>query len=265
MTITVELTPDLAEAFLSRNKNNRTRSFLLVCRYARDILDGRWEHNGEPIIVANTGELNDGQHRCAAVIHAQRSIITQVTFGVKRETRSTIDIGKKRTVGQHLQTMGFPNGNNLAHTILFIWMMETHGKISTHPIFRPTAPEVLDWVSEHPEIHEYITKSIKVGSAVKVSRGLIASLWYRFAKLSERDADKFFEKLESGTDLGSTDPIYRLRERLRVNSTATAKLPQSEIAALTIKAWNFYRKGAQVKSLSRRTKGEVAEHFPIPE
>jgi hypothetical protein len=265
MTITVELTPDIAKVLLSRNPDNRKLTDGLVQKYAKDIIDGRWEHNGETIILSDTGQLNTGQHRCAAVILAGVPIITQMTFGVKRETRLTTDQGKKKTVAHFLKMNGLANGSNLAHAAIFIIMMEKHNKISNSPEFRPTPAEVMQWTREHPEVHEYITRSLRVGKALKVSKGLIASLWYRFSKISERDAEIFFGKLESGANLGIGDPVFRLRERLLQNALNVAKLPQSELAALTIKAWNFYRKGVRIHALSRRVKGETAESFPIPE
>jgi hypothetical protein len=264
-TVTAKLTPELAEVLLRTNPNNRKVSQPIVNKYARDIANGRWEHNGEPIIIADTGELNDGQQRCLAVIETGITITTQITFGPKRETRRTIDIGKKRKIGEHLGMSGIHNGNNVGHAVALIIMMEKYDKISDSQEFRPTTAEVMDWVDQHPEIHECITEMVRVGSLFKVSRGLIAALRYTFSKISKDDSDTFFQRLESGANLGEKDPIFRLRKRLIENMGANAKLSQSAVAALTIKAWNYFRKGRQIRALGRRAKGVGPETFPVPE
>lgn len=264
-TITVELTPDLAAVLLAHNPANRKIGEKLVARYAADITQGRWEHNGETIIVADTGELNDGQHRCAAVIAADIPIVTQITFGVKRDTRVTLDTGKKRTVGQHLSMIGHHDTNNLAHAAIFVMMMENNNTITTSQDYRPNPSEVIEWVNAHPELYEDLPCVTPAARAFRVSRGLMAALRYRFNLISRADSDRFFESLASGANLSDRDPIFRLRKRLTENLAAPAKLPQREIAALVIKTWNYWRQGRQVQQLGRRRRGQGAEDFPIPE
>lgn len=264
-TITAELTPERAAALLRRNPDNRKISERIVRRYAADIVDGRWEHNGETIIVSDTGELNDGQHRCAAVIEAGTPIVTQITFGVKRGTRVTLDGGIKRTVAQHLGMSGHVNTKLLAHAASIIMIMEKYGKIVDHVDYRPNATEVIEWVESHPEINDFLLRGKSASQPFKASGGLFAALLYEFSKISPEDASVFFEKLAKGDNLSATDPIFRLRNQLIKNLGETAKLPYPEIAARVIKAWNAYRKGRSMKALGRRRKGVGAEDFPIPE
>ena len=85
----IDLTPKLAKELLLCNFDNRPISIKRVESFAADIRDGRWEFNGETIIVADTGEMNDGQHRCHAVIMADKSIPTLLVKGVSRASRFT--------------------------------------------------------------------------------------------------------------------------------------------------------------------------------
>jgi hypothetical protein len=101
-TVKTELTPALAKLLLDSNPENRKISPWLVRQMVRDIKNGRWALNGETLIVALSEELNDGQHRCQAVIDADKSIRTMITFGVERESRFTIDTGQKKSIGDHL-------------------------------------------------------------------------------------------------------------------------------------------------------------------
>ena len=102
----VELTPALARLLLGGNYENRSMSMAFVEKYGTDFEEGNWALNGEPIIVADTGALNDGQHRCHAVIAANKSAKTFIVFGVKRETRKTLGTGKKRSGSDLLRMSG---------------------------------------------------------------------------------------------------------------------------------------------------------------
>src|SRR3954467_12893306 len=68
----VDINPQLAAEMLKHNDSNRHISKNLVSKLASDIRENRWRLNGEPIILANTGELNDGQHRLSAIIEAAK-------------------------------------------------------------------------------------------------------------------------------------------------------------------------------------------------
>jgi hypothetical protein len=102
----VELTPELARLLLGLNYENRSVSMAFVEKYGTDFEEGNWALNGEAIIVADTGALNDGQHRCHAVIAANKSAETFIVFGVKRETRKTLGTGKIRRGADLLKMSG---------------------------------------------------------------------------------------------------------------------------------------------------------------
>jgi hypothetical protein len=97
----VEITVPLARVMLQRNQHNRSVSQHFVKAYSRDIASGSWSLNGEPIILAKDGSLNDGQHRAEAIVMAGRSITVMLVIGVERDTRTTLDQGRVRTVGDY--------------------------------------------------------------------------------------------------------------------------------------------------------------------
>lgn len=264
-TISAELTPELAELLLQANSDNRSISQAKLRDYVRDVKAGDWQHNGEPVIVADTGELNDGQHRCGAVIEAGRSITTQMTFGVERETRRTIDIGLKRTIGSILTMTGHPDGNRLAHAATLIMIFDRHQAISRNPEHRPTNIEIQDWCALHPELKDQLFWGRRVRHALGGSVGLFAALYHLMARKSEADADNFFGSLIDGEGLRRGSPIYLLREMLIKERGSKRKLPDADIAALAIKSWNLFRNNKSRRVLVWRTTGPDAESFPIPE
>ena len=68
-----KITPELAREYLKKNTDNyRKLARGTVRNYAEDIKNGRWELNGETIVFAESGVLQDGQHRLAAIIQANK-------------------------------------------------------------------------------------------------------------------------------------------------------------------------------------------------
>ncbi len=105
----VMLTPKKAAELLRRNDNNRVINVTLVNRLAETISSGMWSFNGEAIIVSKDGDLNDGQHRCLAVLKTGIAVPTVLVTGVERKTRYTVDTGAKRSRHHLLQMRGVPS------------------------------------------------------------------------------------------------------------------------------------------------------------
>ncbi|WP_367354230.1 hypothetical protein [Agrobacterium pusense] len=104
-----ELTPELAQILLLSNKGNRRVNAANLAAIMRDMAQGRWQPNGETIIVSKEGMLNDGQHRCFGALLTGACIETAVAFGVDRESIATVDIGRKRTGADRLGIGGVTN------------------------------------------------------------------------------------------------------------------------------------------------------------
>lgn len=103
------LTPELAEQLLKRNPHNRTMQPNWVTMLARQMSAGRWQENGETIIVGKSGNLLDGQHRLQAVIQSGVSIMAIIVFGVDDDeamVMASINQCKVRTVTDILKLSG---------------------------------------------------------------------------------------------------------------------------------------------------------------
>lgn len=255
-TTTVRLTPELAELLLSKNPNNRAFSpntpfFLGLCR---DIREGKWQHNGETIVVSDTGELNDGGHRCNAVAATGVSIVTEMTFGPPRETRSSIDTGIKKTVGAHGQMRGWTDANVRANTgTVLLWYRQTGKFVRPASDKRPTASEIIAIIEDKDNADD-ITHSMSMGKGVSrkyaISSGLAAALHFEFARLDKDMANDFFEAIKTGVLYGrglTRGPIYNLRERQLGRKTAV-RLTYAEKGAAVINAWNAWRLDRPAKS-----------------
>lgn len=112
-----DITPDIARRLLENNSDNRPINKGLVDAITRDISNGNWKMNGETVIVSKDGLLNDGQNRLSAVIAANRSIRTAIIFGLPRETRMTVDMGRQRRTSDFLAMGGVKNSTYIAATV----------------------------------------------------------------------------------------------------------------------------------------------------
>lgn len=216
----MEITPEIAKDLLGDdNEHQRNKSVSHVAFLANEMESGRWQMNGEPIIVSNTGRVLDGQHRLTACIKCGKSFKTIVVSGVPDECFKTIDTGMKRTTGNILQMAGVPNANAMAAGMLWFWKyrLAKERKGSLNMWDKPSSKEILDMVQKDMDIcgrafavvndvcytHKALTRSIGVG------------LYLAFSKYdNEARASEFFGKLASGANLEEGSPILALKNKL---------------------------------------------------
>lgn len=245
---TVDLTPALAQVLLDRNPDNRKVSSVVVENYARDMANGAWVFNGEPIIIAKNGEMNDGQHRCHAVIIAGVAIPVIMVFGTDRTSRLTIDQGKVRMAGDYLSMNGHTDGVALAAAAKYIWQHRNHGRLSNQTFFSPTKSEILDLIDTTPTIADSLAAIQSKGSDAVGGRSILAFLHWTFTRMcgTRTDADVFIGSLINGMNLTARSPILYARNRLMAER---GRIKPNEKAELIIRAWNAHRRGDKVASL----------------
>lgn len=90
------ITPKMAKDMLKANVHNRTVKDRRVKEWARDMLNGRWQENGETIKFYEDGTLADGQHRLMAIVLADVPVAMGITYGLKKDV-TVFDAGVKRT------------------------------------------------------------------------------------------------------------------------------------------------------------------------
>jgi hypothetical protein len=236
------LTPALAQLLLDRNDANRSVSDPTVLKYAVDMEEHRFAMNGESVKMSRCGRLNDGQHRCLAVILSGCTTHMMFTFGLERETRMTLDQGKQRTPGDYLGMGGVVESNKIAAIAGMIWQYEKHGSIGLSGIHRPTKQQVLAAYHDHPRIHDSLLLCSRKGSAVLGSQSMLAFCHYTFAQRDRVQADAFLESVIKGADLPESDVRYMARTRLLNDKSLRA----NERAEVLFRAWNHWRRRARV-------------------
>lgn len=247
-TQVIDLSPALAGVLLARNPDNRKVSANTVEKYARDMANGNWSFNGEPIIISRDGKMNDGQHRCEAVILSETTIPTILVIGTDRESRLTVDQGKTRMAGDYLGMNGHSDSLNLAAVAKYIWQHQSFGRLSAASSMAPTKGEILSLVEVTPTIVESLVRIQKKGSDAVGGRAVLAFIHWTVSRVggSRADADVFIDALVNGSNLGVRSPILYARNRLMAER---GRLRPNDKAELILRAWNATRRGDKVASL----------------
>lgn len=210
----VLMTPGAASALLSRNENNRNISDRRVEAYASDMIAGRWALNGEAILVASSGDLNDGQHRLQAVITSNRPQMMGVTFGLSRETRVTVDQGAARTAAHYLSMQGRGHSALSAGIVRIVMAYErTRGEAVKIDL---THAEVVgraladDGIGASAVFTDHVRKFCKG----MLTPSQIGACHYLFTEVHPADAKEYLTQLCIGENIKRHDPAFTIRQAL---------------------------------------------------
>lgn len=236
----VKLTPELADLLLGRNPANRKLSARTVETFAHEMKGGRWAFNGEPIIVSDTGLLNDGQHRCQAVIDSGVSVDVLMVVGVPRETRTTLDQGRVRTVGDYLAMEGTTNAVVVGAVASHVWSYRNRGSLATGSNTRGTKGEIMRTVHENPGIGHSVNFCQVQGVSAVGGITFVSFCHFILTTVSRDDADYFIASMINGAGLRYGSPILYARNRL-INEGR--KMRANEKAELVFRCWNAWRRG----------------------
>lgn len=241
------LTPALARVLLCLNQNNRRASKVVVEKYARDIVNGAWGLNGQTIVISRDGELNDGQHRCMAVVDADQGVPVVFVFGTDRESRFTLDQGKVRLAGDFLGMNGYTDAIALSAAAKYVWQHRELGRLSSQSQHSPTKTEVQAIVEQYADITDSLAGIPRKGCDSVGGRSLLAFCHWAFSQRSSVPAaTTFMTALVVGTNLGPRDPILYARNRLMAER---GRMKPNEKAELIFRAWNAHRRGETPRTL----------------
>jgi hypothetical protein len=261
----IRLEPWMAEQLLGANPKNRHMNVDQRKALAGAITRGEWTLNNDAIVIGVDGYLDNGQHRCGAVIEAGRAIDVPVMFNAPVGAEEFMDQGAKRTFGNVLQMRGEPNANLVASVTASVYWWETDripvSQSRSGP--RPTLPQLLDVLDRHPAIRDSIQR---VGSSPVITRTMAATHHYVFSMVDSAGADEFMDLLRTGEGLSEGHPIYALRERLlRERMKATGNITIVAKSHFIHRAWHAWQAGATIHKMTFREGGWRATRFPIVE
>jgi hypothetical protein len=254
----LELTPHLAQLLLDSQSHNRHIKRDLVDRLARDIREGRWQLNAQPILLDSEGHLGDGQHRCQAVIQAQIAVQVVVTYGIAPTAFPTLDSGRSRTPADLLSLKGEKATGNLTAALNLISLDKRGAMKRNRWSEAATNPEREQLLEEHPEIRDSVAVCEKAKAVISV--GILAYVYWRGHQVAESLADVFVEALATGANLSEDNPAFVLRETLlRNKGSRNKKLQRPVVVAYSIKAFNAFLKQEPMRMLSWKAREDFPE------
>lgn len=266
VSVTIErITPDVAREMLKLNVANRDRKREPI---AKAIKDGEWTLNGATIVFSDDNVLLDGQNRLFACVDTGEPIDSIVVRGISRAAQVSMDTGMKRSVADYLKMRGYVDYSIVSSVGAALYRADCFG---VEKAFRkPNLDEVtvkgtLAFIEGNyaERICPLVTMARKVSKKYPgFNTGTSGVLMDEFRKSGDENMRDFFERLVAND--ASVSSIALLSGRLTANSMSrVGKLPQHVIAALTIKAWNAYIMGSDMKQLKFSAGGANPEAFPI--
>lgn len=262
-----DVTPEMAEAWLGRNIENRNVRQRQVEAYARDMESDAWAFTAEPIKFDRNGDMFDGQHRLQGVVKSGKTVRMLIARNLDPEVRDNVDTGISRQLADILKLRGETHANQLASITraVFYWESGVRGMPGGNNL-KATNSELLDCLRDHPELRDISRHALSVGQKTGLTASIAGLTMWLFDQVNPDDSAFFFDRLSSETGHTREDPIYELRRTLSENARRSGKGERDRtwVLGITIKAWNAYREGRQVSHYRLALGGASPEKFPEP-
>lgn len=227
----LEITPDVAAELLALNtKGQRTISRDAVERYAVDMSTLDWVFNGAAILISNTNELLDGQHRLSAIIESGESQVVLIVRGIDPVAMATIDAGRRRSYADSLKIRGYANHTAVAAINARIWYW-FHGNYGTRGVARVGDPKYLSSTPSNAQ-KDFWMNTVEKAYGITIphaatfanrayalrrgiSTGTYGLAWVILSGVDKDLREKFFHELLVESESSKTGyPIVALTNRL---------------------------------------------------
>jgi len=241
---TATVTPGLANVILGSNPGNRNIRPAKLWQFLVDMRTGNWVFNGEPVIIAKSGELNDGQHRLSAIIEANTPVPLLFVFGIDREARLTVDQGAARSAADYLSMEGVENATAIASIARLVIAYERSGYKSLSDSNKVTNAEVRARAERDEKLHASAHFTAQHAKMTKnfAAPAVVGFCHYVLSGEHKADAQEYMTQICTGEGLRKSDPAFVVRDRL-LNLGRNRELKVEVI----LRGWNAYRSGRPMK------------------
>lgn len=264
----VTVTPEMAQQWAERNTRNRPVRYGRVARFARDMAVGRWLLNGQTILISDSGEIIDGQHRIYACIQAGVPFESFVVTGLPHGVQDTVDTGAARTMSDQFGLRGEANAPLLASITrwAFTWLRGVRGGKGHGPgSGDPTHSEMLALLEAEPRLRDAAAWADHARKTFRSVNGTVYGMaWLLFHGSDHLAAEVFLEGVVTGVDLPEGHPALAFRNRIWKAREAGERISPHEQLAYLIIAWNAFKEGRQLIRLAGPRGGLTPKNFPEP-
>ncbi|MFR9757451.1 hypothetical protein [Streptomyces sp. TR06-5] len=255
-THVLDVSPQLATEWLTRNTSNRPLSKGTVQQLAGRIERGEWQLTHQGIAFDENDVLIDGQHRLAAIVKAGITVPLAVTHGVPRTAFTVMDTGRKRTGRDALALAGEANSTHLAAALrgLHLYLHAPNSSWSGATAVTSN-DQLLDLLGKHPAIREALHRGIALNRACRITVTAATIGWYVTTKeRPDVDQSLWEDGVVTGARLEPGDPRLTLRNTmlgLAAGRTHRRRDDSREHLLYYLKAWNAWVEGRSSKLLRR--------------
>lgn len=261
----IEITPERAQELLEHNTVNRPLKDAAVKRYAKDMKEGRWEINGEAIMVSEEGTLLNGQNRLHACVEAGVPFTSLFVSGLNGNSLDTIDVGVPRSLADQLHWRGVTHASEMAAACKWLYRYDTMVEKGFRQLGPNAAPPRHEWLDYFDTYEPHFTSA--AGCILPNRRHLpgprSVHMFVHVLMSRVRDfktADTFWNEVA----FGSESSAATLLKNWMLDRAGPYKRPPNTVqAAVEVKAARLWLKGIQPKTLLwKRTTSRSGEAFP---
>lgn len=254
------ISPYTATMYLKDAGKNRKLSEKKVQDYAKQMADGEWVLNGEPIIFGKSGKLIDGQHRLRAVIYANTTVQMLVVRGVDDEYFDSIDSGKSRSLQDVFSCNEVTNSQLVSSIVKKYYIMCNNPQscfFRDYSHATASRKRMIEIYHRHAQTFDFAAQFGANMYAKKrlASSANIGAIYAYLMLVKEHEQDKieeFFWFLFSNKE-AATIPAYSaaLEVRNRIISAALAgkRFEPKTLQNMFAIAWNSFIENKEVKKL----------------
>ena len=154
-----------AEMMLKKNYSNRKLTKTNVRFLSKQMKEGKWLFDGQPIRFDEFGRLLDGQHRLNAVIHSDTEQEFLIVSGIPSESFKVMDTGKVRSGGDALSILGVSYANYVSATARLVIKHKQGSHYKSGGDSKISNTDVVEWYNNNKGIIEIAKRSHDLNKA----------------------------------------------------------------------------------------------------
>lgn len=250
-----KITPAKAQKWLEKNQNNRPISDAKVAEWQSAMERGEWQLTHQGIALDPTDNIVDGQHRLWAIVYSGKTVQMMVTYNAPPETKSVVDVGRKRTAADVLAMQGEVGVHAIAGSLR---ILDAYWRGFDIQRKKPMSHEqMLHLLELNPDVRQ----AVKDGAMVASKSGMTVSPASAGCYLVHTDPDygTWMRGMTQGIGLYDKDPRIALRSALLNALRSRRKRSPEWQLALYGKAWLAFKQGRQYNNLNFKD----TEGFPM--
>jgi len=216
------VTPAMAGALIAHHAGLGPSQREHVLALARDMREGRWALDMQPVCLSEHGRLLNGQHRLLAIIEAGVAVELAIMRGLPEAASGTYEVQTGRTPPPAGILPGFGDAALLAAMANLVWQHESGppGLPPGVPLGKAPAVALQAILAAHPRLVELRTFARRM-----MEYGTPSVLGYAAYVIEREDqalGAAFLARLDGSVTEAATHPISRLRRRLLAMRRASA-------------------------------------------